>query len=81
MEYFIKTEVSVIGGQMTEMIGTFLKTGKNVQVMEKMHQALNFLITENMHLGGMMTEMTGIILKTEKNLQEQHKMHQALIIL
>ena len=69
MEYFIKMEVFVTGGQMTEMIGTFLKTGKNIQVMEKMHQALNFLITENMHHGGTMTGMTGIILKTGKNIQ------------
>ena len=39
MEYFIKTVASVTGGQMMAQTGTFLKTGKNVQVMEKMHQA------------------------------------------
>ena len=38
MEYFIKMVASVTGGQMTEMTGTFLKTEKNIQVMEKMHQ-------------------------------------------
>ena len=38
MEYFIKTEVSVTGGQMTEMTGIILKTEKNIQAMEKMRQ-------------------------------------------
>ena len=81
MEYFIKTVASVTGGQMTALTGIFLKTGKNIQAMEKMHQAQNFLITENMHHGGMMTDLTGTFLKTEKNLQAMIKMHQAIIIL
>ena len=61
---------------MTEMIGTILKTGKNIQAMEKMHQEQNFLIMENMHHGGMMMAMTGIILKMEKNIQVMEKMRQ-----
>ena len=56
-----------------EQVGTFSKTVKNIQDMEKIMREYITLQMGNMQIGGIVMDKIGISSKTVKNLQDMEK--------